>query len=66
MTTETILKQYHHPIFLTRLEVKEIFDLSEHQLIAWRRKYNWRKAGHKFLRADIEATLAEFLQEEVV
>ncbi|MDC0363706.1 hypothetical protein OAN03_02940 [Opitutales bacterium] len=65
MTTETLLKQYH-PIFLTRSEVKEIFDLSEHQLFAWRRKYKWRKAGHKFLRADIEATLAEFLQEEVV
>jgi hypothetical protein len=65
MTHKKLLEQYH-PIFLTRLEVKEIFDLSEHQLIAWRRKYNWRKAGHKFLRADIEATLAQFLQEEVV
>jgi len=64
MTHQKLLKQYH-PIFLSRDEVKEIFDISEHQLISWRRKYKWRKAGHKFLRADIEATLAEFLQEEV-
>jgi hypothetical protein len=64
MTHQKLLKQYH-PIFLTRDEVKEIFDISEHQLISWRRKYKWRKAGHKFLRADIESTLAEFLQEEV-
>jgi len=64
MTHKKLLKQYH-PIFLTRNEVKEIFDISEHQLISWRRKYKWRKAGHKFLKADIEATLADFLQEEV-
>jgi hypothetical protein len=65
MTSKTLLKQFH-PIFLTRSEVKGIFAISEHQLIAWRRKYKWRKAGHKFLRADIEKTLSEFLQEEVV
>jgi hypothetical protein len=62
METEKLLKQYH-PLLLTRSEVKEIFRLSERQLIDWRKKYGWRKRGVMFIRQDIERTLSEMLEE---
>jgi len=62
METEKLLKQYH-PLLLTRSEVKEIFRLTERQLIDWRKKYGWRKLGNKFIRSDIEWTVSQFLQE---
>jgi hypothetical protein len=62
METKTILSQYH-PLLLTRSEVKEIFRLTERQLIDWRKKYGWRKLGNKFIRSDIEWTLSQILQE---
>lgn len=62
METEKLLKQYH-PLLLTRSEVKEIFRLTERQLIDWRKKYGWRKRGVLFIRQDIERTLSEMLEE---
>jgi hypothetical protein len=62
METEKLLKSYH-PILLTRSEVKEIFRLTERQLIDWRKKYGWRKRGVMFIRQDIERTLSEMLEE---
>ena len=62
MDSEKLLKQYH-PLLLTRSEVKEIFRLSERQLIDWRKKYGWRKRGVMFIRQDIERTLSEMLEE---
>ena len=62
METEKLLKQYH-PLLLTRSEVKEIFRLTERQLIDWRKKYGWRKRGVMFIRQDIERTLSEMLEE---
>jgi hypothetical protein len=62
METQKLLKSYH-PILLTRSEVKEIFRLTERQLIDWRKKYGWRKRGVMFIRQDIERTLSEMLEE---
>jgi hypothetical protein len=62
METEKLLEQYH-PLLLTRPEVKEIFRLTERQLIDWRKKYGWRKRGVLFIRQDIERTLSEMLEE---
>ena len=62
METKKLLQQYH-PLLLTRSEVKEIFRLTERQLIDWRKKYAWRKRGVMFIRQDIERTLSEMLEE---
>jgi len=64
METEKLLKQYH-PLLLTRSEVKEIFRLTERQLIDWRKRHGWRKRGVLFIRQDIERTLSEMLEEVV-
>jgi hypothetical protein len=62
MEKTELLKNYH-PLLLTRSEVKEIFRLTERQLIDWRKKYGWRKRGVLFIRQDIERTLSEMLEE---
>lgn len=53
----------YHITFLTKEEVKEIFRLTDRQVIDWTARYKWRKVGRKFLTEDIRKTLAELLGE---
>ena len=48
--------------FLTKEEVKEIFRLTDRQIVTWTARYKWRKVGRKFLTEDIRNTLAELLE----
>ena len=57
-----LLSNYHDN-FLTKEEVKEIFRLTDRQVVCWTARHKWRKVGRKFLTADIRNTLAELLEE---
>ncbi len=52
----------YHCTFLTKEEVKEIFRLTDRQVVTWTARYKWRKVGRKFLTEDIRNTLAEVLE----
>lgn len=52
----------YHKFFLTKGEVKEIFRLTDRQVVTWTARYKWRKVGRKFLTEDIRKTLAEVLE----
>tara|TARA_Y100001937_G_C7081266_1_gene313102 strand:+ start:353 stop:538 length:186 start_codon:yes stop_codon:yes gene_type:complete len=53
----------YHSTFLTKGEVKEIFRLTDRQVVTWTARHKWRKVGRKFLTTDIRSTLAELLEE---
>ena len=52
----------YHSTFLTKGEVKEIFRLTDRQIVTWTARYGWRKVGRKFLTRDIRKTLSEVLE----
>ena len=53
----------YHSTFLTKEEVKEIFRLTDRQVLTWTARHKWRKVGRKFLTTDIRSTLAELIEE---